>query len=128
MINISELINDPDFCQPNGIKVIRRKTTIENHRNVISEEELNFTGIITINSGKSTEFLPEANRNDESINVFTWKRLFVPTSNVESDTISGEGYLSDIVVWDGCKYEVISCMNDEQYGFCKSVAVRMSQR
>lgn len=27
MINVSELVTDPDFCQPNGINIIRSEIT-----------------------------------------------------------------------------------------------------
>ena len=48
MINVSELINDPDFTQPNGVQVRRRKTTVEDFEQTVEETEFKMIGIITI--------------------------------------------------------------------------------
>ena len=50
MINISELITDPDFCQPNGIKITRFTTKVVNHIPVETKSKLTVSGIITIDS------------------------------------------------------------------------------
>ena len=48
MINISELITDPDFAQPNGIKIIRSTVETVNHRQVETPVEITLAGIITV--------------------------------------------------------------------------------
>ena len=58
MINVSELIGDPDFCQPNGIKVTRRPSHIENHKVQYSEQSLTFVGIITIAEEHNDDIVP----------------------------------------------------------------------
>ena len=75
MINIGELITDPDFAQPGGINIIRRKCEIVNHRPVPTETVLNVPGIITIASDTSVEKLPEADRSTEDIHIFTHEQL-----------------------------------------------------
>lgn len=123
MINISELIEDPDFCQPSGIVVKRTTQTIENHRIVESTEQINVKGIITINNENEDELLPEADRNKESIHVFTYNRL----KCTGKDKVDGNNYGSDIVVWNGNEYIVRYCLDDAQYGFCRSTAVKIEQ-
>lgn len=124
MIDISELINDDDFAQPNGINVIRTSYTIQNHELVEKEVNLKFVGIITIADDTSTEKTETADINSEKIHVFTYDQLYL-TGTSSSD--SEDRYLSDIVVFNGNKYSVDSVLNDEQYGFCRSTCSKLRQ-
>lgn len=121
MINISELINDPDFCQPNGISVTRTTTSIVNHR--VSEEtvEIKLTGIITIADENEDSMLSEADLNSERIHIFTYNRL----KTVGIDKLDGKEYGADIVHFNGNDYIVRYCLDDAQYGFCRSTAVKL---
>ena len=123
MINVSELIGDPDFCQPNGVKVTRRLMERVNHKPKNTEKKLTLTGIITIADEQSDETLTEADRNKEAINVFTYARLFC----TGYDRATGRDYMADIVTFEGVNYKVAYCLNDAQYGFCRSKAVKMDQ-
>lgn len=123
MINIRELITDPDFCQPNGIEIIRRTSKIVNHKVESEEEKINISGIITISDENEDELLPESDRNKESIHIFTHERLKT-VGNDKNDFIE---YLSDIVLFNGNKYVVRYCLDDSQYGFCRSTAVKIEQ-
>lgn len=122
MINISELINDPDFTQPNGIVVERTSYTIENHMVVGNTEQLKLTGIITIADDTSIEKSPEFDSTSEKIHVFTYTPLYVTG---EPDANSVESFLSDIVIFEGNLYSVESCLNDSQYGFCRSTCSKI---
>ena len=121
MINISELINDPDFCQPNGISVTRTTTSIVNHR--VSEEtvDIKLTGIITIADENEDSMLSEADLNIERIHIFTYNRL----KTVGIDKLDGKEYGADIVHFNGNDYIVRYCLDDAQYGFCRSTAVKL---
>lgn len=121
MINISELINDPDFCQPNGISVTRTIISIVNHR--VSEEttDIKLTGIITIADENEDSMLSEADLNSERIHIFTYNRL----KTVGIDKLDGKEYGADIVHFNGNDYIVRYCLDDAQYGFCRSTAVKL---
>lgn len=121
MINISELINDSDFCQPNGISVTRTITSIVNHR--VSEEttDIKLTGIITIADENEDSMLSEADLNSERIHIFTYNRL----KTVGIDKLDGKEYGADIVHFNGNDYIVRYCLDDAQYGFCRSTAVKL---
>lgn len=123
MINIKELITDPDFCQPNGITIIRGTTEIVDHRPQKVTTQIKLSGIITISDQNTDELLPEADRNSESIHVFTHERL----KTVGYDKLDGKEYASDIVVFNGANYIVRYCLDDAQYGFCRSTAVKIEQ-
>lgn len=122
MINISELVADPDFRQPNGITVYRSTLTYVNHRPVKTTTTLTLDGTITINNQNVDELNENADRNDESINIFTYQRL----KTVGIDKITGEEYSADIVHFNGEDYIVRECLDDSQYGFCRSTAYKIN--
>lgn len=124
MINVGELIADPDFAQPGGVNFTRRQCTIVNHRPSVTETKMNVAGIITIADDTSVEMLPEATRSTESIHIFTHEPLL---TTGRKDDQAMDGYLSDIVTWQGVDYIVMKCLDDTQYGFCRSMAEKLEQ-
>lgn len=123
MINVSELIGDPDFAQPNGIKVTRSTVEVVNHQQVKTSKEIKLTGIITISDENTDEPLDEADMNKEKIHIFTYNRL----KTVGIDKVDGKNYAADIVHFNGADYIVRFCLDDAQYGFCRSTAVKLEQ-
>ena len=43
------------------------------------------------------------------------------------DKVDGKQYAADIVKFNGAKYIVRYCLDDAQYGFCRSTAVKLEQ-
>lgn len=123
MINVSELIGDPDFAQPNGIKVTRSTVEVVNHQQVKTSKEIKLTGIVTISDENTDEPLDEADMNKEKIHIFTYNRL----KTVGIDKVDGKNYAADIVHFNGADYIVRFCLDDAQYGFCRSTAVKLEQ-
>lgn len=123
MINVSELIGDPDFAQPNGVKVTRSTVEVVNHQQVKTSKEIKLTGIITISDENTDEPLDEADMNKEKIHIFTYNRL----KTVGVDKVDGKNYAADIVHFNGADYIVRFCLDDAQYGFCRSTAVKIEQ-
>ena len=123
MINVSELIGDHDFAQPNGVKVTRSTVEVVNHQQVKTSKEIKLTGIITISDENTDEPLDEADMNKEKIHIFTYNRL----KTVGVDKVDGKNYAADIVHFNGADYIVRFCLDDAQYGFCRSTAVKLEQ-
>lgn len=123
MINVSELIGDSDFAQPNGIKVTRSTVEVVNHQQVKTSKEIKLTGIITISDENTDEPLDEADMNKEKIHIFTYNRL----KTVGIDKVDRKNYAADIVHFNGADYIVRFCLDDAQYGFCRSTAVKLEQ-
>lgn len=123
MINVSELITCPDFCQPSGINITRTSTSVVDHRQVEQTVDLNVKGIITVSKENEDELFEEADRNTEHIHIFTYQRL----KTVGKDKLDGVVYGADIVHFNGNDYKVVSCLDDAQYGFCRSTAVKIEQ-
>lgn len=122
MINISELIEDPDFKQPNGIIVKRSTITYENFRPVKTTTTITLQGIITINNQNIDALEQNGDRNTEGINIFTYDRLYP----VGIDKASGIEYGADIVHFNNEDYIVRECLDDSQYGFCRSTAYKIN--
>lgn len=123
MINISELITDTDFCQPKGISITRSTVEVVNFKEVETPKEIKVQGIITVADENEDSLLSEADMNTERIHVFTHKRL----KTVGIDKLDGKQYTSDIVHFNGNDYIVRYCLDDAQYGFCRSTAVKLRQ-
>lgn len=121
MINIAELIGDPDFCQSNGINITRTTVRIENFKQVENPIEMKLVGIITVDNENEDSLLSEADLNSERIHIFTYDRL----KTVGIDKIDGNEYAADIVHFNGNDYIVRYCLDDAQYGFCRSTAVKL---
>ena len=121
MINVSELITDPDFCQPNGIKVTRSTVQVVNHIPVETPTNITVQGIITIADENEDSMLSEADMNKERIHIFTHQRL----KCTGVDKLDGKEYTSDIITFNGNDYIVRYCLDDAQYGFCRSTAVKL---
>ena len=123
MINISELITDKDFCQPIGISITRSTQKIVNHVPVDDQKDIIVQGIITVASENEDALLDDADLNSERIHIFTHKRL----KTVGMDKLDGKTYSADIVHFNGADYIVRYCLDDAQYGFCRSTAVKLRQ-
>lgn len=123
MINISELITDKDFCQPRGIAITRSTQKIVNHVPVEDQQNIRVQGIITVASENEDALLDDADLNSERIHIFTHKRL----KTVGLDKLDGKTYSADIVHFNGAEYIVRYCLDDAQYGFCRSTAVKLRQ-
>lgn len=123
MINVSELIADPDFTQPNGVTIERTTYTVVNHQTVKETSTIKKIGIITIANDLDLEMKDEADIIKEAIHVFTYDPLFVTSRNA----ISGTTNYSDVVLFRGNKYKVMSVLNDEQYGFCMATCYKLRQ-
>ena len=129
MINVSELINDPDFTQLGGVNIRRRKTSVVDFEQSVEESEFNVIGIITIANDLSAELGDYFDENSEYINVFTYMPLFTTgLGDGKNGANVGQGYLSDIVLWKGKEYKVIKVKNDSEYGFAQNLAISTSIR
>lgn len=123
MINVSELIIDPDFAQPNGVNFTRHETEVIDHRQRTVEREYNVPGIITVEDNVE-DMKDFASINTERIHVFTYEKLLSTGYDRETDT----EYQSDIVHFNGSDYTVMESQDNRQYGFYKSIAEKIRVR
>lgn len=119
MLNVSELINDPDFCQT--FTVTRNAGTWTNGRFVTTSSTLSMTGVITQMTPFQINQLPEQDRVSGSINIYTLEKL----KATELDQSTGvDGSLGDEVTWKGEQYKVIAPQDRSDFGYYKAHGIR----
>lgn len=112
LLNISELIVDPDFCQ--DFKVLRREGTWNLGRFTTTETEIDTYGIIDPQPTKEMQFNPDGVLLKGIIKVYTHLELYT-TQKINNE--DGKSYNSDLVVWHGNHYIVIDEDNYADYGY-----------
>ena len=123
MINVSELIADPDFTQPNGISVKRTSYKIIEHEIVETTSDIKLVGIIVPYDSRSNK-QSYGDVISEIINVYTYDPLYLTGKpSVDSEV----EYLSDLVIFRNQPYSVVSVSHYEQYGFSKAVCEKLRQ-
>lgn len=116
MINLSRVIHSPMFSQK--FQVIRSGGRWENGFFVREfPDTLTVSGIITIAKPEDLELVPEGDRQSGTLRVLTTEKLY--------QTGEEETGFSDVIVWRGEKYRLISVTPDIDYGFFRSLAVRL---
>lgn len=113
-MDMSPLLRDPAFCEP--FDVLHRVEALLRGRAVISVMEEPALGVIQPAQGKDLERLPEADRDKETIAVFTDMQLSV---GEEDGPTKADG-----VRWNGGIYTVTSVEAWPKYGYCKALCQR----
>jgi len=113
MINVGEIIFDPDFCQ--NFVVQRKVGEWADGRFVESTGSFNFTGIIIPASAQEINQAPEGDRVTGMMKFYSVNEVY--TTN--------EYGTSDIVVWRGKSYRIINVTPFVDYGYFLAFGVYM---
>lgn len=98
-LDVSWLLDDPDFCASFSIE--RRAEAVDDKGRVETATELlPWKGVIQAASPRELERLPEADRDRETITVYSREPL--------RPGRRPEGSAPDIILWCGQRYEVSS--------------------
>lgn len=116
MINVSEIVVDPDFVQP--FTYIRRKITWVNGRKTVTETSYSAEGTIIPEDSKNMDNTPQGVLITGSIRIWTHTNLLTTSKENSSD------YLSDIVLYKGERYLVNNDRNLTEYGYNRYVGTR----
>jgi hypothetical protein len=101
MIDVSELMTDPDFVQPFTVKRFTAGYMVEGEYAQNAPQILHLKGSIQQpNSADKGRFAAEGERNDAIIKVYCAQRL---------NNTDGEGKQSDVITWQCHEYRVIEC-------------------
>ena len=111
LLNISELITDPDFCQ--DFAIIRKAGNWDNGRFITTETTINSYGIIDPQATEEMQFNPDGVLLHGLIKVYTHMNLY--TTRKATQTV--EGYISDRIVWQDSNYIVLNEDNYSDYGY-----------
>lgn len=118
MIDVSRVLNSPQLQQ--NYKVFRQSGKWIAGYFVEGEDELNFSGVVTVAKTKDLEQLPEGDRVKGVMCFYSTQKLNA-TRNDENDKGT-----SDQIEWRGERYRVIQISPHIDYGYYKAFAVRMA--
>jgi hypothetical protein len=105
MLDVTECLVDPMFCE--NISVTRRAATVGNDGlNSITTSTVPIIGVITIGGLEDYAIETDAERAKDRIVVHSITRLLEPS----------DGYLPDLVPFDGKQYSVRKVYNYSHYG------------
>lgn len=113
MINVAELIHDPDFCQ--AYTLYRKTTVLVGGRPRTSEKAIRRSGVITAATTKDLLQVPEGDRVKGIIAVYDTEEL----------RISNEAGTSDEIVWHGERYRLFQLWPYNDFGYYKALGERM---
>ena len=106
LLNVGELIDDPDFNQ--DFTITRRSGSWENARFNVEETTINTYGIIDPHSTSELDTNnPDGSLIQGRLTVYTHTQMYVTVLNPTSQS----GYISDEITWQGNQYTVISDEN-----------------
>lgn len=123
MLNVGELIHDPDFAQPKGFKVTRTTGTWTNGRFSGTTATIPCHGIIRPASSKDVVQTPQGDMISGEIAIYT--DIVTPLYETAlNHKTNNSGNLSDEVTWQGEVYKLIKVTPFVDFGYYKSIAVR----
>lgn len=118
MIDVSEVITDPDFCQ--DIPVLRSTGDFVKGRWVENAKTpVTLLGVITPMSAKELQQLPEADRVIGSINIYTIQPIYLTSGDNPKRT-------SDQVLWKGHYHKVVQVNDYSDHGFYYGIGQRIT--
>ena len=115
MINVSEVVIDPDLAQV--FTIMRSSGVYVNGVWQTQTANVQAQGVISIAQEKELDMKPEGDVVLGAIVVHTDQEIFT--------TQEGKGS-SDIIVWQGIQYRVLKVAQYVDYGYWRAIATRMS--
>lgn len=117
MIQVTEVIEDPDFAQT--IYVTRTTSAWVMGSFVPQQsEQLTLYGTVTAANARDLDQVPEGDRQKGIMCFYTPQQLYTTGNN---DNHVGP---SDIVTWRGNKYRIIQIFPQMDYGYCKALGAQ----
>lgn len=116
MIDVSELMTDPDFVQT--FRVRRMGGTFENEGEFTIEANNTVTMVGAVqpaNGGEKAQFQPQGDQHKALIKVYCGKRLRKADGLIQSD----------IIAHCGADYKVIECVPWGHNGYWKAIAEQL---
>ena len=106
LLDVSELLTDPDFVTTGIICTRNAQTVGENGIAVNAQTTTRFSGVVTNDKGDLLERMAAGERIKGNITIHTRFQL----------RDGGAGYSADIVTWNGSQYTVSMVLDWSTYG------------
>lgn len=110
MIDLSQLIHDPDFCEPFVIR--RQKGSWKNGRFELVYEDCKVKGIVEPTSGDDLEQLPEGDRVSGMMTFYTKEQV----------QLALDPQPADHIICRGKVYKAVQVLDWSRHGFYKTIA------
>lgn len=114
--SLSEVVNDPDLGQPFTIYRSKGQYGPSGWETVGQPQQISTFGVIGIAEDRDMQQVPEGDRIDGSLQVYTGTRLLV----TEEDSL----YLSDQIKWHGKFYKLVRLGPWEDFSYDSAIMVR----
>ena len=118
MIEVSEVLNDPDF-QQTWIVWRSSGSWIAGVWTENTKESIEMSGVVTPSTAKDLQMLPEGDRITESKTFHSTDKIYTTRNGVDAGT-------SDQIEYKGELFKVMSAKDYMDYGYNKAVAVRIA--
>lgn len=119
MLDVSEVANSPDLAES---FTILRSTGTQFNQGVWETEEQSITGfgVISVAESRDAEMLPEGDLAKGAMVFWSAQPIYVTnTTNI------AVGQSSDILVWNGKRYRVLTVRPYKDWGYYRAVGTRM---
>lgn len=114
LINLSRVAKSPRFTQQ--ITVMRTLSHwVRGELVPYPSAEINMQAIVTVATPKDLQQVPEGDRMLGGMRFTTTKRLYNTAGPMKSD----------VVIWRGAKYKILTVTPDVDYGFYHAVGTRL---
>lgn len=117
MINIAEIVNDPDFAQ--AFTILRSTGSWVNGTWTPATSSLPAFGVVEPASSKDLKMVPEGDINSEPMSFYSSAPIYTTRNE-------GTPAASDILVWRSQNFRVLNVFEYEDFGYYHAIAVRMS--
>ena len=116
-VNLSRVVHSPRMSQK--ITILRRTGSWVDGTWVQSDkpDTLTMRGIVTMASAKDLQMVPEGDRLTGAVRILTTQQIFITDGTGHNTT--------DMVLWRGARYRIVTVTPDVDYGFWRSVGTRL---
>lgn len=117
MINIEEMITDPDFVQ--DFIILRSSGAfVDGVWTESAPQRIKVQGVVNVMNAKELNMLPEGDRISGGMNFHTTEEVFVTRTGQEQGT-------SDKIIWRGEQYKIFNVFPYVDYGYYKASGERI---
>lgn len=118
MLDVSELIDDEDFCQ-DFILYRSQGSFVDGVWTEEGPEEIPTTGVIQPATPKELKMLPEGDRITGAIVIYTLVPIYLTRTGEDQGT-------SDKIYWQGDYYKLLNVSNWSDSGYWMGIAERIT--
>ena len=121
MINVSELMSDPDFSS--YYTVVRTKIKwVKGRQEKTDTQRLKYFGPVQPATPDELQQIPEGDRSQEVFKFMCAPPKKIYITNTVSDKESTDGILSDQIIYDGEMWKIIRVTNWRRHGYTRAFA------